>query len=118
DSAIIDGVRWTFGAGKVAMQKRTLNPIAIYAGFCSSPSLGGWGWPFDVTSYMDGRRLYKWQRAKLVRFVRDAPFIKEQLEACTGARIKRAAARRLATLPEERDKADARAAENLEVVSN
>jgi len=118
DGLIVDGVRWTFAHDTVQMQRRTFNPLSAYLGFVVSPAWGRWGNAFNISSYMDGRRLSKRQRARLVRFIHAAPQLKEHLEACTNDRVRRAAVKRLAQLPGEREEADARRNENLEVLSN
>jgi hypothetical protein len=118
DGAIIDGVRWTFAHDTVQMQRRTFNPLSMYLGWVISPARGRWGNAFDVSSYLDGRSLSKRQRARLVGFIHAAPQLKERLEACANDRVRRAAVKRLAKLPGERDEADARREENLEVLSN
>jgi hypothetical protein len=118
DNAVIDGARWSVMSGRIFMQRRTINPLTIFVGMCITPSPGGWGLPFEVGTYMDGGRLYKWQRKKLLRFVRDAPQIKARLEELSNARVKRAAAKRLAKLSGEREEADTRSDENLEILSN
>jgi hypothetical protein len=118
DRAIVDGVRWTFTNGAVNMQRRTFDPWSLYQGYVEA-SLG-WGKKVEVISpsFSAGDGLSDKERERLVRFLRDAPEIKKQLEACSERRVRKLAAKRISRLGDEHQRVDTRSEETLDVVAS